>query len=128
VLEDGVQELAGGRNIATRVTLMPDGRPQALPTWVDHDGEHLLLNTERERQAARNVARDPRVTVLIWDPENTFRYVEVRGRVVEVVGGDEARAHIDQLSQKYTGHDYRNPIGSERVILKVAPEHQIVRM
>jgi hypothetical protein len=61
----------------------------------------------------------------MWDPQATYRYVEIRGEVVETVRGDEARAHIDALSRKYTGHDYANPIGSERVILKVRPLRRV---
>ena len=64
-LDEDVIRLAKGKNLATVVTLMPGGQPQALLTWIDTDGEHLLVNTEPQRQKARNVARDPRVTVLI---------------------------------------------------------------
>jgi Pyridoxamine 5'-phosphate oxidase len=64
-LDDDTVRLATGRHLATVVTLMPDGQPQALLTWVDTGGERILVNTEPRRQKARNVARDPRVTVLI---------------------------------------------------------------
>jgi general stress protein 26 len=90
------------------------------PMWVDADDDHLLLNTEIHRQKFKNITRDPRVTVTVWDAEQPDRYAELRGRVVATVRGPEARDHIDQLSQKYYGHDYANPITSERVILKVA--------
>jgi general stress protein 26 len=77
------------------------------------------VNTEPQRQKARNVARDPRITVLIHG-DNAYDWAEVRGHVVETVGGDEARRHIDELSQKYNGTEYRNPIGPQgRVILKI---------
>ena len=69
-LDDYTAQLAKGTNLATVVTLMPDGQPQALLTWVDHDGEHILVNTEPVRQRARNVRRDPRITVLIHSSEN----------------------------------------------------------
>jgi PPOX class probable F420-dependent enzyme len=125
-LDPNVQRLAKSDNVATTVTLMPDGMPRALPTWIDSDGEHLLVNTEPQRQRARNVRRDPRVTVLIVDKTNTFDFVEVRGRVVETVGGEEARRHIDELSQRYTGVPYAMPIGEQgRVILKIAPDRQV---
>jgi PPOX class probable F420-dependent enzyme len=128
MLDDRIQQLATqGRNIAAVTTLMPDGTPQTTPLWVDADGEHLLLNTEVHRQKYKNVARDPRVTVTIWDVAQPFVYGEVRGEVIETVTGPDARAHIDQLSQKYVGHDYANPIQSERVILKVAPKRQYAR-
>jgi len=121
-LDEDVIRLAKGKNLATVVTLMPSGQPQALFTWIDTDGEHVLVNTEPQRQKARNVARDPRITVLIHG-DNPWDWAEVRGHVVETVGGDEARHHIDELSQKYMGTDYRNPIGPQgRIILKVAAD------
>lgn len=122
-LDDDVVGLAKGPNLATVVTLMPDGQPQALLTWIDTDGEHLLVNTEPQRQRARNVERDPRVTVLIHSATSAWDWAEVRGRVVGTVAGDEARAHIDELSQRYVGGPYANPIGPHgRVILRIAPD------
>jgi PPOX class probable F420-dependent enzyme len=121
-LDEDVVRLAKGKNLATVVTLMPSGQPQALFTWIDTDGEYVLVNTEPQRQKARNVARDPRITVLIHG-DNAYDWAEVRGHVVETVGGDEARRHIDELSQKYNGTEYPNPIGPQgRVILKVAAD------
>jgi PPOX class probable F420-dependent enzyme len=121
-LDEDVTRLAKGKNLATVVTLMPSGQPQALLTWVDSDGEHVLVNTEPQRQRSKNVARDPRITVLIHG-DNPYDWAEVRGHVVETVGGDEARRHIDELSRKYTGGDYANAIGPQgRIILKVAPD------
>ena len=81
-LDEDVTRLAKGKNLATVVTLMPSGQTQALLTWVDADDEHVLINTEPQRQRARNVARDPRITVLIHseDPQD---WAEVRGHVAE---------------------------------------------
>ena len=122
-LDEDTVRLARGKNLATVVTLMPDGQPQALLTWVDTDGEHLLVNTEPQRQRSRNLRRDPRITVLIHSDQDPWDWSEVRGRVVETVDGSEAREHIDKLSRKYVGTDYRNPIGPQgRVILKIAPD------
>jgi PPOX class probable F420-dependent enzyme len=118
-----VVRLAKGPNLATVVTLMPDGRPQAQLTWIDTDGEHLLVNTEPQRQRAKNIRRDPRVTVLIHRAEDPWDWAEVRGHVVEVVEGQEARDHIDALSRKYLGTEYRNPVGPQgRVILRIVPD------
>ncbi|HEY6786530.1 MAG TPA: PPOX class F420-dependent oxidoreductase, partial [Trebonia sp.] len=115
--------LARGKNLATVVTLMPDGQPQALVTWVDADGEHILVNTEPQRQRFRNITRDPRITVLIHSAEDPLDWSEIRGHVTETVSGDEARRHIDELSRKYTGQDYSMPVGPQgRVILKVSPD------
>jgi len=125
-LDEDVVRLASGANLATVVTLMPDGQPQAQLRWIDTDGDALLVNTEPQRQAARNVARDPRITVLIHSAENAYDWAEVRGTVVARTGGDEARANIDRLARKYTGADYQPPVGPEgRVILRVVP-HKVI--
>jgi PPOX class probable F420-dependent enzyme len=123
-LDGDTIRLAKDKNLATVVTLMPDGQPQALLTWIDTDGEHLLVNTEPTRQRAKNVARDPRITVLIHSGDDPWDWSEVRGRVVDTVHGQPARDHIDELSRKYLGiDDYPNPIGPKgRIILKIAPD------
>jgi PPOX class probable F420-dependent enzyme len=122
-LDEDTVRLAQGKNLATVVTLMPDGQPQALLTWVDTDGDHLLVNTEPQRQRAKNVRRDPRVTVLIHSADDPWDWSEIRGRVVDVLDGSQAREHIDKLSRRYVGTDYRNPVGPQgRVILKIAPD------
>jgi PPOX class probable F420-dependent enzyme len=84
---------------------MADGSPQLTQTWVDTDGEHILINTVQGFQKVRNVERDPRVAVTVADPDNPRRYVAVRGRVVDVTaeGGAE---HIEKLAQKYLGGSY----------------------
>lgn len=125
-LNEDLVRLAKSANVATVVTLMPDGRPQAQLRWIDTDGEVLLVNTEPQRQAARNVSRDPRITVLVRDESNAYDWAELRGRVVETVGGAEARAHIDELAHKYTGADYKMPIGPEgRIILRIAADRVV---
>jgi PPOX class probable F420-dependent enzyme len=122
-LDEDTIRLAKGKNLATVVTLMPGGQPQALLTWVDTDGEYILVNTEPTRQRFRNVTRDPRITVLIHSAGDPWDWSEVRGHVAETVGGGDARRHIDELSRKYTGQDYGRQVGPEgRVILKVAPD------
>jgi len=105
-------------------TLMPDGSPQVTPVWVDYDGQHVLINTAAERQKDRNLQRDGRVAISIIDPDNAYRYLEVRGTIVErtTQGAD---AHIDSLAKRYIGQDkypWRRP-GEQRVIFKVRPEH-----
>jgi PPOX class probable F420-dependent enzyme len=96
-LDADVVRLAKGKNLATVVTLMPDGQPQALLTWVDTDGEYLLVNTEPQRQRARNIRRDPRITVLIHSTEDPWDWAEVRRRVIGTETGEPARKHIDEL-------------------------------
>ena len=127
MLEEGVRQLAKGKNFAALTTLLPDGQPMTHVMWVDCDDEHVLINTERHRQKARNVRREPRVTVTIWDNDDPYRYAEVRGEVVEIGAGPEARDHIDSLSMKYHGHEYRNRIQSERLLVRIKPLRQQVR-
>ena len=127
MLEDGVRQLAKERNFAVLTTLLPDGQPMSHVMWIDCDDEHVVINTETHRQKVKNIRRDPRVTVTIWDAGDPYRYAEVRGEVVETVAGPEARAHIDELSMKYNGHEYRNQIQSERLILRIKPLRQRLR-
>jgi PPOX class probable F420-dependent enzyme len=122
-LDDDTIRLAQGPNLATVVTLMPDGQPQALLTWVDTDGENLLVNTEPQRQRSRNLRRDPRITVLIHSAQDAWDWSEVRGHVASTIDGDQARAHIDTLANKYVGQDYARPVGPDgRIILVIAPD------
>jgi PPOX class probable F420-dependent enzyme len=118
-------DLAQGRNYGAITTMLPSGKLQTHPVWVGTDGERLVVNTETHRQKYKNVERDPNVTLMIRHEENPYRYAEVRGEVVEKVTGQEARDHIDELSQKYHGQDY-NPddIVSERVMLWIVPSRQ----
>jgi PPOX class probable F420-dependent enzyme len=122
-LDDDVVRLAKAPTLATVVTLMPDGQPQALLTWIDTDGENLLVNTEPQRQRSRNVRQNPRVTVLLHSSQDPWDWAEVRGHVVQTTGGQQARDHIDELSNKYVGRDYANPIGPDgRIILTIKPD------
>ena len=103
-------------------TLMPDGTPQVTPIWFDFDGTNLIFNSARGRQKDRNVRRDPRVSMTILDPENPYRYVEVRGRVIDITQ-EGARESINKLAKKYLGKDvYPGPPDEVRVIYTVRPE------
>jgi PPOX class probable F420-dependent enzyme len=119
-------ELARGRNFAAMSTAMADGSIQTQYVWVDTDGRRLIVNTEVHRAKYRNVERDPRVTLAVLDSADPYRFVEVRGRVVEEVRGDAARRNIDELSRKYWDVDYPNETTSERIVLFVEAERQIV--
>lgn len=127
MLDDEIRTLAQGRNFAAFSTHLPSGRIQTHVLWIDCDGEHLLVNTEVGLRKFKNVQADPQVTVTIWDAANPYFFAEVRGHVGEVVTGADARTHIDALAQKYTGAGYSDElIRSERVVLKIVPESQIV--
>ncbi|MPZ22162.1 MAG: TIGR03618 family F420-dependent PPOX class oxidoreductase [Dehalococcoidia bacterium] len=123
-LTEGQKNLLLDKNLAHLATLNHDGSPQVSPVWIDFDGKHVLINTEMKRQKPRNLRRDPRVAVTVIDSENAFRYVEIRGRVVEetIEGAFE---HIDMLGKKYLGLDKypNNAPGDQRVIFKIKPEH-----
>jgi PPOX class probable F420-dependent enzyme len=122
-LDADVVRLAKAPTLATVVTLMPDGQPQALLTWIDTDGENILINTEPQRQKGKNIRRDPRVTVLLHSAEDAGDWAEVRGRVVATTGGQRARDHIDELSRRYMGHDFLPVVGPQgRVIYTVRPD------
>jgi PPOX class probable F420-dependent enzyme len=105
-------------------TLMPDGSPQVTPVWCDMAGDVLRVNSAKGRQKDLNMRRDPRVSLCLMDPENPYRYVELRGRVVEITE-QGADAHIDSLARKYLGvetYPYRKK-DEVRVIYKIEIEH-----
>ena len=104
-------------------TLMPDGSPQTTPVWVDYDRDEILVNSAVGRLKDRNVRRDPRVALAVIDPDNPYRYVEVRGSVREITQNG-ADAHIDAMARKYLGQDkypYRQP-GEQRVLYRISIE------
>ncbi len=104
-------------------TVMADGSPQLTQTWVDTDGEHVLINSVQGYVKLRNIARDPRVAVAISAPDNPARYFQVRGRVVDVTT-EGAVDHIEMLAQKYLGTPYPWYGGRDqvRVIIVIEPE------
>jgi PPOX class probable F420-dependent enzyme len=83
-------------------TMLPDGQPQSSLVWIDYDGECVRVNTTLERRKGRNVVANPRVSLLVVDPDDTSRYVQVRGDV-ELVD-DGAIDHLDELTRRYTRH------------------------
>jgi len=104
-------------------TLMPDGSPQTTPVWVDLVEGKVLVNTAVGRQKDKNVRRDPRVAVTLQDPQNPYRYLEIRGKVDEITT-EGATQHIDKMAKKYIGQDkypWARP-GEQRVLIKITPE------
>ncbi len=110
-------------------TMMPDGMPQSSIVWTDYDGDYVLINTTLERQKGQNMQSNPKVTLLVIDPANSGRWLEVRGLVRELAT-DGAEAHADKLTQRYCKnkqHFYGDiyPLGQKfketRVIAKIEP-------
>ena len=104
-------------------TVGKDGMPQVTPVWCEFDGTHVVFNTARGRVKDANLARNPKITLAASDPDNPYRYVQVKGRVAEVTE-QGADAHIDKMAMKYMGKDRypgRKP-GEVRMIVKVVPE------
>ena len=120
-LSPAVLELLRGRSTCYVATTMPDGSPQLTQTWVDTDGEHVVINTVQGFQKYRNMQRDPRVAIAVDREDNRFVYVQLRGRVVEMTT-EGAADHIESLSQKYMGQPYAWHGGRDtvRVIVKIA--------
>jgi PPOX class probable F420-dependent enzyme len=110
------------KTFASVGTVSADGAPQVTPVWCEFDGTHIVFNTARGRVKDKNLSRKPRVTIVAADPENPYRYVQIRGRVAEITE-QGADAHIDKMAKKYIGQDrypWRRP-GEVRLLLKVAP-------
>jgi PPOX class probable F420-dependent enzyme len=104
---------------------MPDGSPQVTPVWIDREGSFLLVNTAKGRVKSDNMEQRPHVAVEVMDGAQPYRYLSVRGRVVEAIEGERAEAHIDALAQRYLGVDAypeanRAP-GEKRVIFRIQP-------
>ncbi len=111
------------RAFALLATTMADGSPQVTPLWFDVDGEVLRLNTARGRTKERNMRARPRMALAILDPTNPYRYVQIRGTVIEL-REQGAPEHIRLLSRKYRGSDvFPIPDGQVRVMVFVRPDH-----
>jgi len=117
------RDLFDKKAFANLATMMPDGTPQVTPVWVDYDGTHVIVNSARGRQKDKNLRRNPKVSLSIQDPDNPYRYLEVRGHVTEITE-DGADEHIDKMAKKYMGVDrYPGHRPDEvRVIYKIEPQ------
>jgi PPOX class probable F420-dependent enzyme len=119
------EQLAMAPNFAAVSTILPSGQIQTQMIWVHTSDGRLVLNTETHRAKYLNVTKDPRITVLIRDESDPYRYAEVRGHVSETTTGRQARNQIDKLAEKYINGPYpAENIKSERVILWITPERQ----
>lgn len=120
------RDLLDGPVIAALATLMPDGQPQVTPVWCSYDGQYVIVNVTAERQKAKNMDARPQVTLMVFDPQNQYRWLEVRGVVAEITAEDGGES-MNELSLLYTGQPKRYGIEAppredlERVLYKIRP-------
>jgi PPOX class probable F420-dependent enzyme len=122
-IPSGYKDLLEKKAFASLATVNADGTPQVTPVWFDWDGSHIRINTAKGRIKDKNLRSRPTVALAIMDPDNPYRYLQIKGRVASVTetGAD---AHIDALAKKYLGKDrypYRKA-DEVRVIFAIAPE------
>jgi PPOX class probable F420-dependent enzyme len=128
MLDQAIKELAQGKNFAALTVQLPSGQASTQIMWIDADDDHVIFNTEVDRNKFAAIQRDPRVTVAIWDAANPYHYAEVRGRVTATDDSPAAKDHIDFLAKKYMGVDeYPNKINSSRVIVRITPDRQRIQ-
>jgi PPOX class probable F420-dependent enzyme len=124
IVPDELQDLLKDETkaFAYLATLMSDGSPQVSPVWFGVEGEYIVINTARGRHKAKNMSARPQVALTISDPKDPYRYLLIRGRVVEETeeGGYDS---INHLSHVYKNEDFPKRPGQVRVIYKIKPEH-----
>jgi len=120
-LTDDLLDLLKAASTCYVATSMADGSPQVTQTWVDTDGEHVLVNSVQTHLKVKNLRRDPRVALAVSDPANPSRYVQIRGRVLEITT-EGAVDHIEELAQRYTGGPYAWYGGRDQVRVKLVIE------
>ena len=130
LIPEQYRDLIDGPIVVTLTTLMPDGQPQSTIVWCNSDGRHILVNTAAGRQKPKNIALDPRVTIMAIDTTSPYRRLEVRGVVVEA-SEEGAVEHINQLARLYTGNEsyYGGAAPADmaeketRIMYKIKPTH-----
>jgi PPOX class probable F420-dependent enzyme len=125
-LPDSVKKLIEAKVYANVATLMKDGSPHVTQTWVDHDGDIVLINTNEGSQKHKNAVRNPKVALDVCDPTNPYNMAAIRGLVKEVTF-EGAEEHIDRMARKYLGVDrYQNrQPGVRRVLIKIEATHVV---
>lgn len=118
-LPDEVKALFDGAYCATVATIQPDGFPQTSVIWVKTDGDDILFSTIKGRRKYANLTRDPKISVLVFDPADPYSYAEVRG--IASITDDPPAALIDELAVRYTGEPFGRRPGEQRVIVRVTP-------
>ena len=109
------------KSFAHLALVLRDGTPQCTPLWFDYDGTHVIINSALGRVKDKAMRRTPHVALAISDPDNSYRYIQIRGKVVEITEQD-AREIIDHLSEKYRGAAYDHKENETRVTYKILPE------
>ena len=107
-------------NYGVVATLRHDGSPHQTVGWVDWDGEHVLVNTSTDRAKAEHLEEDPRVSVLVIDREDPYRWVSISGSAELTTEG--AREQVNELAHRYRGSDFQFRPGEERVLVRITPE------
>ncbi|MFE6978119.1 PPOX class F420-dependent oxidoreductase [Streptomyces sp. NPDC057682] len=130
-LSEELKALLDSPVFVTVATIQPDGSPQVSPVWVKRDGEHVLISTTTGRRKERNLARDPRVSVVVQPFDAPYTYAEIRGTATLTTEGGQAL--IDELSLKYTGKPYAefNPSADDdapRVVVRITPRKVVGRV
>jgi PPOX class probable F420-dependent enzyme len=118
VSDKQAEMLRAGKHFGVVGTIGADGRPQTSVVWVDWDGENVVFNTTNKRAKGRNLRRNPRVSISVWDNDDPYRYFEVEGPVE--LDEEGAGDHINELSLRYDGKPFHTPV--DRVIVRIAPE------
>ncbi|MFD7864479.1 PPOX class F420-dependent oxidoreductase [Streptomyces sp. NPDC059783] len=130
-LSEELKALLDSPVFVTVATIQPDGSPQVSPVWVKRDGEQVLISTTTGRRKERNLARDPRVSVVVQPFDAPYTYAEIRGTATLTTEGGQAL--IDELSLKYTGKPYAefNPSADDdapRVVVRITPRKVVGRV
>ncbi len=130
-LSPGAVKFLKEPHIAHVATVMKDGSPQVTPVWVDvdDDGSHVIINSRQETLKTRNGQRDPRIALSVFDSQNAYRGVTVRGVIVERLAGDQGGTqHIHKMAKKYRGVDEYPNLGDQvRVMMRIKPTHIVER-
>lgn len=122
-LSELARDLIDGANFATVATIQPAGGPQSSVVWIKRDGDDVLFSTIKGRRKYANLINDPRVSVLVIDAADPYRYAEVRGTAS--ISDDPQARLIEELAVKYTGDSFGSRPGERRVIVRVRPERVV---
>lgn len=123
-LPELARALLNAPNHVVVATIDPDGQPQSSVVWATTDGDDVLFSTIKGRRKYANLSRDPRLSVLVYDPADPYTYAEVRGTAV--LTDDPGAELIERLALKYTGRSFGERPGEQRVIVRITPGHVVL--